>query len=174
MASVGNAVANQYWEAKLGDDVELPDPSNTYQMSNFIRQKYVAKKWAADGPPPAPSPAETPKSPVVSRRPIRQQSMPLSPPTRKQQPFIAPHSVSDADIEAFLEPESPRRPVPSRQSPPDTVSSATRKPGRQIPQRLVRKMKGSSLSAPRQKPTSAGSEPNLAQFAGSDDDDPFA
>ena len=52
MASVGNKVANEYWEAKLPPDFERPDSSSGYQMSNFIKLKYAQKKWAADGEPP--------------------------------------------------------------------------------------------------------------------------
>lgn len=52
MASVGNEVANKYWEAKLPADFDRPDSSNGYQMANFIRQKYAQRKWAADGNPP--------------------------------------------------------------------------------------------------------------------------
>lgn len=52
MAAIGNEVANKYWEAKLPDDFVRPDSSSGYEMQNFIRQKYAAKKWAADGPPP--------------------------------------------------------------------------------------------------------------------------
>lgn len=52
MASVGNEVANQYWEANLPADFDRPDSSNGYQMANFIRQKYAQRKWAANGNPP--------------------------------------------------------------------------------------------------------------------------
>ena len=52
MASVGNEVANKYWEANLPADFDRPDSSNGYQMANFIRQKYAQRKWAADGNPP--------------------------------------------------------------------------------------------------------------------------
>lgn len=52
MASVGNDVANRYWEAKLPPDFDRPDSSNGYQMANFVRQKYAQRKWAADGNPP--------------------------------------------------------------------------------------------------------------------------
>lgn len=52
MASVGNKVANEYYEATLPKDYARPDSSNNYQMTNFIRMKYSAKKWTAPGPPP--------------------------------------------------------------------------------------------------------------------------
>lgn len=52
MASVGNKVANEYYESTLPKDYIRPDSSNNYQMTNFIRMKYSAKKWAAQGPPP--------------------------------------------------------------------------------------------------------------------------
>jgi stromal membrane-associated protein len=175
MAAVGNRVANDYWEAKIPADFEFPNPTDTYQMSTFIRHKYVSKKWAGDGQPPGATSFEPPKPALVRRSSLKQ------PPGPAPQPRVAPtqpatRSISDNDLGGFFGPESPRkRTATLTPASPPTVSSPTRKPGRQMPQRLARKMKGTSaLPAPKQAPPSAGSEPNLASFLSSDDEDPFA
>lgn len=52
MEKVGNKVANQYWEAKLTDDEKMAESKQLYSMTEFIRLKYVSKKWADNGSPP--------------------------------------------------------------------------------------------------------------------------
>ena len=52
MRRVGNKVANEYWEAHLPIDFMRPSPSDRFGMENFIRAKYVEKRWAASGDPP--------------------------------------------------------------------------------------------------------------------------
>jgi hypothetical protein len=174
MAAVGNRLANEYWESKIGSDFEFPNPTDTYQMSNFIRNKYVAKKWAADGPPPGATPFEPPKPALVRRSTVQPGPRPVSQP-RLAAAQPATRSISDTDLSAFFSPDTPRRNTSETPRRVDPVSSPARKPGKQIPQRLARKMKsGSALPPPKPALPSAGSEPNLASFVGSDDDDPFA
>jgi stromal membrane-associated protein len=174
MAAVGNRLANDYWESKIPDDFEFPDPTNTYQMSTFIRHKYVSKKWAADGAQPGSTPFQAPKPALVRRSSLQQAPRPASQ-TKVAPTQPAKRSISDTDLGVFFQPESPRRRRETAPVSSPTVPSPARKPGRQIPQRLARKMKpGTGLPGPKQPPPSAGSEPNLASFVSSDDDDPFA
>jgi stromal membrane-associated protein len=160
MRSVGNQVANEFWEANLPPDFEAPDPTNSYQMSTFIRQKYVTRRWAAAGPPPGSAP-------------VPMHSIPVIPSSRKSGRVDKSSNEEDLIVPAH-EHEHPRPRVQ------DKVSSADRKPGKKLPERLVRKLKKQERepphALPRLPPTkTAASEPNLLAIAGSsDDDDPFA
>ena len=49
MASIGNRLANDYWESKIPPDFIWPQAGNLSQITQFIRQKYIQKKWVADG-----------------------------------------------------------------------------------------------------------------------------
>lgn len=52
----GNSRANKYWEAKLAPG-HVPSEA---KIENFIRTKYEAKRWAAEGPVPDPSTLDAP------------------------------------------------------------------------------------------------------------------
>ena len=171
MESVGNAVANAYWEANLPPDFVRPEPTATYDMINFIKQKYAAKKWAAPGDPPGRvAPAPVVEEPRVKRRRTPKPPQVVS---SKSTELISTRA-DDVSLDEILGERA--RPV-ARQK--DQVSSAARKPGRKLPARLARKMKAAEdIPSRRQNrpPPTAYSEPNLAQLQGSDDDDedPFA
>lgn len=169
MESVGNAVANAYWEANLPPDFVRPEPTATYDMMNFIKQKYAARKWAAAGDPPGrrmppPIPKEEPRTKRV-RKPKPMQVVS----SRSTEILSTKHA--DDSLNEILE-----RPA-ARQH--DQVSSAARKPGLKLPARLARKMKAAEdVPSRRQRPAppTVRSEPDLArlQATDSDDEDPFA
>ena len=168
MECVGNAIANAYWEANLPKDFVRPDPGSRYEMTNFIKQKYVNKKWAAQGPPPGyrdPVESEPPPAPVPRSHPPRR-----TPAISKSTESIP---TDELTIEDIFGDDAPRRRTPVRQH--DQVSSSTRKPGKKLPARLARKMQSSDPPPRRQRPPpSAQSEPNLARLQPVDEEDPFA
>jgi hypothetical protein len=178
MRSIGNRVANEYWEANLPPDFEAPDPTNSYQMSTFIRQKYVSRRWAAAGPPPGPV-----QQPLV---PVPADLTPFLFSSRK--PGHSGRAVRNGDRSSSNEEDlfstSPATITCEHLKPKlqDRVSSADRKPGKKLPERLARKLKQHEPEPPpapvlpRMPPAkTAASEPNLVAIAGSsDDDDPFA
>lgn len=49
--SIGNKKANEYWESSIPKDFRRPKWStgNGSEITNFIKQKYVQKKWALKG-----------------------------------------------------------------------------------------------------------------------------
>lgn len=52
MKRVGNKVANEYYEKNLPADFVRPSAFDTPSMEQFIRQKYIEKRWADSGEPP--------------------------------------------------------------------------------------------------------------------------
>ena len=53
MANVGNKIANEYWEAILPPNFVRPSPSNRQELAQFIKQKYIDKKFVLpDSIPP--------------------------------------------------------------------------------------------------------------------------
>ncbi|EAY17858.1 ARF GAP-like zinc finger-containing protein [Trichomonas vaginalis G3] len=52
MKRVGNRVANEYWLHNLPADFSIPSPYDRFGMENFIRQKYVERRWADSCEPP--------------------------------------------------------------------------------------------------------------------------
>ena len=173
MESVGNAVANAYWEAELPADFVRPDPVAKYDMINFIKQKYVSRKWAAAGPPPGQSEKKEPAP--VPARPTRSHShshgrRDMSHAMSKSTEVMTTDDITLDDI--FGESEH-RRHAPVRQH--DQVSSTERKPGKKIPARLARKMKANEPPVRHQRPPpSVQSEPNLSKLHQEDEEDPFA
>jgi hypothetical protein len=236
MREVGNGVADEYWEANLPPDFEHPDPTNSYQMANFIRQKYVHRRWAASEPPPAqaasisaplpppPPPIAPghPQPPMAARAPPPPPAAPshlqpprLSsvPPAAQAAPLLSagdpfplnpslPRQTSSPDVrtesrktsaslngvvdalDEFFAPVMRDPPNRGRRRQPAAtgVSSPDRKPGKKLPQRLVRKLRQQEdrpvikQEETRQQPKTVTSAPNLAAFAGDSDDsdDPFA
>jgi hypothetical protein len=166
MQTVGNRIANEYWEANLPRDFDRPDPTNSYQLASFIRQKYVNRTWAGNGPPPGYEATE-PKvqSPQMISRPVLQSD-----------------EMNEVDFFGDKQ-RSARRAAVQRTAA--GVTSADRKPGTKLPERLARKLKQQGSRAepvrpivpmkppPRKEP--ASSEPSLTAIApDSDSDDPFA
>jgi hypothetical protein len=177
MRSVGNAVANEYWESRLPSDFDRPDSSNTYQMSVFIKHKYMNKKWAARGPPPGTSAL------IGSHVKLGAETIP-GPTPHRAMPERCTSSGSELTLEDIFGKDDgtmARSVSPVvRERKLDGVSSKERKPGTKIPERLARKLRNqrrADLVVVAQRPTGATSEPNLAALAGpdpDDDDDPFS
>ncbi|KAH0794167.1 putative ADP-ribosylation factor GTPase-activating protein AGD15 [Histomonas meleagridis] len=147
MASVGNKIGNEYWEAKLPDDFKRPDPANSFQMTNFIRQKYVQRKWAADGPPPSPINSQRnfqpkPKSETPEETKNEPQKIQTTPAHKsKSLETINRNDVTIEDIfgtSTMSHQRITHNYQPQQQS---TEISAARKPGKKIPERLLRKMR---------------------------------
>jgi hypothetical protein len=150
MASVGNAVANAYWEANLPADFERPEPSNRYQMTTFIRQKYVNAKWAGTGPAPGKVAVTEHPIPVPGNGKVRTFES-------REQSSSSNEDISLQDIFGSEGQKTESIRVPK---PVDGVSSATRRPGKKIPERLARKLRMQEGTA-------------IARQGGSVSDDPF-
>jgi stromal membrane-associated protein len=173
MSSIGNAKANEYWEARLPRDFRRPDATHPYELANFIREKYVSKRWAASGAQPGQIQTSEPhlrsraatSSDTPRRRPHTSASI--------SRPAVPDHrKASDTSLDDLFEVDAAKSPPPKVKRP-DFVSSTDRKPGKKIPARLLRKMKD---QPDRPKPSSAASAPNLRSYCSpaDDDDDPFA
>jgi stromal membrane-associated protein len=141
MNAIGNRIANEFWEANLPADFERPDSTNAYQLSMFIRQKYVYRKWIGSGPEPGKQlqpgqPVENGKSGKLEARIERSSS-----------------SNEDLTIQDIFGPEKEGKVDKARMMPKpgDGVSSATRRPGKKIPERLARKLRSQEKVAPTQK-----------------------
>lgn len=186
MACVGNATANEYWEAKLPDDFNRPDPVNKYEMINFIKAKYVAKKWAADGPPPGLKEEEIEESAPtpVKHRKHREHAQRTVKPSKSADAFdlSAPARSDEVTLNDIFGSGAPSGPAHTRVARRnDGVSSSERKAGRKLPARLARKVKGNEAPArpaPTRKHVPSSSAPNLAELdtknEESSDSDPFA
>ncbi|KAK4054237.1 ARF GAP with effector function(s) [Microbotryomycetes sp. JL201] len=75
----GNRRANAYWEAHLKPGHMPPE----HKIESFIRSKYELKRWAMDGPIPAPetldgedNPETTTSAPAPTRTPAQSRSAP--------------------------------------------------------------------------------------------------
>ena len=53
MRRVGNKKGNAFWEARLPLNFTRPLSSDRLHMEQFIRAKYIEKRWAAPGDPPS-------------------------------------------------------------------------------------------------------------------------
>lgn len=89
MEKVGNEVANLYWEANLPPNFVRPKTKDIEALGKFIRDKYEAKKYAAD-----------------DRLPPHQQTIAQIEELQKQRPSIM-ESKSD-----MLTPQVPPTPPP--------------------------------------------------------------
>jgi len=49
MSNIGNRVANEYWEQNIPEGFVRPGPGNLSMISQFIKQKYVLKRWVSPG-----------------------------------------------------------------------------------------------------------------------------
>lgn len=169
MARVGNRVANEYWEANLPDDFQRPGPGFQGLMSNFIREKYVQKKFTAKGPPPTASThppqqkeqrrkhhhhrheAPPPPKPKPQEDPYEDDFFPViaidPPPYQKEQPKKQLEKQIDDFFSAHditAPPEKFKAPPPQTQIPEKSKAPIHRKPGVQIPMRLQKKLKNQS------------------------------
>lgn len=189
MECVGNTVANEYWEAKLPEDFNRPDPVNKYELINFIKAKYVAKKWAADGPPPGyVKPEEIVEETPVKHKRHREHHQRQIKPSRSAEYFSLSGNTAAEDVtldDIFGNEDAPTVPTHhSRVKRNDGVSSSERKAGRKLPARLARKVKGtepdqtSNTATRRRKHVPSSSAPDLSQLDTKDDSssesDPFA
>jgi len=61
MHTIGNAVANEYYEANLPPNFARPDPNSSEEIEKFIRNKYESRRYAdrtKNGPTPVPLSAQ--------------------------------------------------------------------------------------------------------------------
>ena len=139
MASVGNKIANEYWEAKIPSDFKRPEPTNSFEMTNFIRQKYVQRQWVSDVLP-QPSLTQV-QQPHIEIKKVCQKPKTISTPKENQIQDMSANDVSIDDL--FGEERQNRQRIQKKVAPkaPTSVSSSARKPGQKIPERLLRKMK---------------------------------
>jgi hypothetical protein len=165
MSSIGNARANAYWESRLPPDFRRPDATRPYELANFIREKYIGKRWIAPGPAPG-QPEIAPEVVVQSPEKGRRRAQLPKPVVRQ------PEGGTEISIDDLFDIEAARTPPPQRVKRVDGVSSAERKPGKKLPARLARKVKE---PVERPKPASRASAPSLrTYYKPDDDDDPFA
>jgi stromal membrane-associated protein len=172
MACVGNRRANAYWEARLPPQFVRPSPTGSYQLRNFIFQKYAQSRWAAPGPRPSdPAVIAPPDPPAPARRRRRRTATRAQ--DRGRSSIVAAAAVQR---DRSAEPHAPQiRPGQAT----DRVSSAARKPGTKLPERLARKARVRAppiaVESPRRMPPSIASAPVLTACAQDDDEyDPFA
>jgi hypothetical protein len=92
LESVGNDRANQYWEATLVDHSHktLNPLNNMGQLNNFIRNKYVSKKFVAVPPPMMAGPNLVPAM-QQGIPPLMQPIIPMQPVIPMQPMMPSPH-----------------------------------------------------------------------------------
>lgn len=77
----GNSKANKYWEAAL-DANHIPSDG---KMDNFIKTKYISKRWAAQSDRPDPDDIEADDPPVAEKAIERKRVQSVTPATNSRQ-----------------------------------------------------------------------------------------
>ncbi|ODN92826.1 stromal membrane-associated protein [Cryptococcus wingfieldii CBS 7118] len=114
----GNTRANRYWERHLKAGHVPPD----HKIESFIRSKYESRRWAMDGPPPAPETLDSDTSsasappPAPASRPTSSAPTPTTtaaPPVPAHLPKT--HPLLSRSVAANK--ASPSKPTPAAKAP---------------------------------------------------------
>lgn len=146
MAAVGNSAANAYWEAELPPDFVRPDPSDGFAMSNFIRQKYVQRKWVRATADRAETERMQQSTAAGEKSAPREADRAETERTATGEKSAQREAAALDDI--FSDSKQSHQRVAKKPAPraPSSVSSSTRKPGQKIPERLLRKMRSRQVA----------------------------